>query len=139
MAASIFFIFAYAVFVLALVILSIFTFPIIFSKNFSGFSAILEAVRYGRAHLRHVFSFIGVGILLVFAFYALLLVAMLPMLGFGALQESSGSLAATAAYLLVILIYYAVFYLLLPLVLTVLLLLYLFNSYIDKNPVKNWK
>lgn len=137
-AASIFFIFAYTIFALALSILSVFTFPIVFANNVSGFKAILEAIRYGKSHPAHIFSVIGINVLLLLIFYMLLLVVATPVAGLGALQASGSSVALTVSYLFASLIYYAAI-MAASLFFTILLFMYLFNSYIDKNPVKNWK
>ncbi len=114
----------------------LFLFPIVFAKNVSGFKAVSEAIKYSKNNFSHTLSTFLVVLLLCAIFYAILIIVFLLFFGFSFLQGSDELAIASS------MLFYAVVNIVSTIgmaVFGIILLIYIFNSYFDKNPLKNWK
>lgn len=114
----------------------LFIFPIVFARNVSGFKAISEAIKYTKNNFSHALSTFLVILLLCIIFYAIIFAVFLIFFG-SSFQQGSEALALASSML---------FYVIINLVFSIgaavfgiILFIYIFNSYFDKNPIKNWK
>lgn len=131
---------AFMLWIVAMLVLSVLTFfslPIVLLDNVSGFRSVKLALKYGIGNFSHSVSAAGVLSLVVFGFLVVYVIVSLP-----ASLASVASEFGGVGYLGVALFFGVLSYgvsILASLVLSVVVPAFLFNSYIDRNPVKKWK
>ncbi len=128
----------YGAFAIAFSVLTIFTNPILVRRKLGGFSLIAEALKYGKSNFEQVIITVAVTIVLGIISSAFYLVFYIPSF---IMRVASESVAGTASA--VPLTFGAVAFEILASIVSsicgIIILLYIFNSYFDKNPIKNWK
>ncbi len=130
------FILLFILFIIAFAVVTVFSIPILVSRRIGGFRVILEAFRYGKSHFEHVIVTVAALIALWLLVSIVSVIVGLPYY----IIQLTGSLGAGLGWGLIAA--YIISYMLSVVVSevgSIIMLLYLFNSYFDRNPVKNWK
>ncbi len=128
----------YVLFIMAFYVMTLFTAPVLASRRLGGFKVIMESFRYGKSHFEHVIITAAVSIVLGIISYIIYSIFYVPSFIARIAFEAAPGTGATAMLAL------ASFALemLASIVLSIgciIIMLYVFNSYFSRNPVKNWK
>jgi len=126
----------YLIFLIGFSVLTFFTFPILMSKNLSGFKVIVESLKYGKSNPGHIIPavavVIGMWLIMTVAYTIVGMPAFLIDLAY------NFGLVSGWSYTII----YVVFNVLSSVVAwlgSLVISFFIFNSYFDRNPIKNWK
>ncbi len=128
----------YIIFVLVFCVLTLFNSPMLVSRKLGGFRLLVESFRYGKSHFEHVIITLAVTIVLGIISTVIYSIFYLP--SFIA-STASEAMSGTGAALSLALVSFSLEVLasIASSICGIIILLYIFNSYFSRNPIKNWK
>ncbi len=127
----------YILFLIAFSVITLFSTPMLVSRKLGGFRLIAEAFRYGKSNFKHAIITAAVAFVLGIISYILYSIFYIPSF---IIRIASGEVAGAGAMLSLAIASYA-FQILASIVLSIcgiIIILYVFNSYFSRNPIKNW-
>lgn len=128
----------YILFVIAFFVITIFSDPILVSRKLGGFRPIVESFRYGKSNFEHVV--ITAAVAIVLGIISSLIYSIFYVPSFVA-RIASEATPGTGAAVSLALASFALEALasIVSAVCGIIILLYIFNSYFSRNPIKSWK